>query len=406
MNKFSRKMVSVLAGLILVPISVLATDTYQPQTANSVYDDFANVDLGYLGISSKFHLFTEETATLSTHTNGNLAVKSAIIGTNFGTNEKGEATQLGTEIHYIQNFTPNNAELKMVAESTTRQTKLVVGPDISVSKSDHIYLNGTRTPSIAGEHIFQEQTAGDYINLPQEFAVLREKAITLQGLESSNKDVVTVDFKDMNKKNINVASNVNSLVIVNIDYKELASNTPLYINNQSNQILLFNVVSMPEDGEASINSQINYNSRNNQETENFMDANILWNFGTTNATVVVNRPFQGTILAPNSNIIANQNIDGSIISKYVTINAESHRWDLNSFTITPNDEQNSTETTTSQSDEQGVIGGNASSNYDHNSTDDTIYLPQTGSATSSGLISLGAILSSLSGLFIFRRNRK
>ncbi|UDM74611.1 choice-of-anchor A family protein [Vagococcus fluvialis] len=242
--------------------------------------------------------------------------------------------------------------------------------------------------------------------MPQEFAVLREKAITLQGLESSNKDVVTVDFKDMNKKNINVASNVNSLVIVNIDYKELASNTPLYINNQSNQILLFNVVSMPEDGEASINSQINYNSRNNQETENFMDANILWNFGTTNATVVVNRPFQGTILAPNSNIIANQNIDGSIISKYVTINAESHRWDLNSFTITPNDEQNSTETTTSQSDEQGVIGGNASSNYDHNSTDDTIYLPQTGSATSSGLISLGAILSSLSGLFIFRRNRK
>lgn len=242
--------------------------------------------------------------------------------------------------------------------------------------------------------------------MPQEFAVLREKAITLQGLESSNKDVVTVDFKDMNKKNINVASNVNSLVIVNIDYKELASNTPLYINNQSNQILLFNVVSMPEDGEASINSQINYNSRNNQETENFMDANILWNFGTTNATVVVNRPFQCTILAPNSNIIANQNIDGSIISKYVTINAESHRWDLNSFTITPNDEQNSTETTTSQSDEQGVIGGNASSNYDHNSTDDTIYLPQTGSATSSGLISLGAILSSLSGLFIFRRNRK
>ncbi|MDT2782931.1 choice-of-anchor A family protein [Vagococcus fluvialis] len=171
---------------------------------------------------------------------------------------------------------------------------------------------------------------------------------------------------------MNVTSNANSLVIVNIDYKELAGNTPLYINNQSNQILLFNVVSMPEDGEASINSQINYNSRNNQETENFMDANILWNFGTTNATVVVNRPFQGTILAPNSNIIANQNIDGSIISKYVTINAESHRWDLNSFTITPNDEQNSTETTTSQSDEQGVIGGNASSNYDHNSTDDTI----------------------------------
>ncbi|WP_257702324.1 Ig-like domain-containing protein [Vagococcus luciliae] len=33
-------------------------------------------------------------------------------------------------------------------------------------------------------------------------------------------------------------------------------------------------------------------------------------------------------------------------------------------------------------------------------------LPQTGSGTSSGLMSLGTILSSLSGLFIFRRNRK
>ncbi|HDH4207201.1 TPA: LPXTG cell wall anchor domain-containing protein, partial [Staphylococcus aureus] len=32
-------------------------------------------------------------------------------------------------------------------------------------------------------------------------------------------------------------------------------------------------------------------------------------------------------------------------------------------------------------------------------------LPQTGIATSSGLMSLGAILSILSGLFIFRRNK-
>ncbi|OTP33682.1 hypothetical protein A5798_000413 [Enterococcus sp. 6C8_DIV0013] len=41
-----------------------------------------------------------------------------------------------------------------------------------------------------------------------------------------------------------------------------------------------------------------------------------------------------------------------------------------------------------------------------NNTSKKQTLPQTGSATSSGLMSLGAILSSLSGLFIFRRNRK
>ena len=41
-----------------------------------------------------------------------------------------------------------------------------------------------------------------------------------------------------------------------------------------------------------------------------------------------------------------------------------------------------------------------------NNTSKKQTLPQTGSATSSGLMSLGAILSSLSGLYIFRRNRK
>ncbi|HDF0089696.1 TPA: LPXTG cell wall anchor domain-containing protein, partial [Staphylococcus aureus] len=41
-----------------------------------------------------------------------------------------------------------------------------------------------------------------------------------------------------------------------------------------------------------------------------------------------------------------------------------------------------------------------------NNTSKKQTLPQTGIATSSGLMSLGAILSFLSGLFIFRRNRK
>lgn len=75
--------------------------------------------------------------------------------------------------------------------------------------------------------------------------------------------------------------------------------------------------------------------RNNQETEDFGDNHLLWNFYDSTAsdkqyggTINVNAPFQGSVLAPSATVVANQNLDGNIIADKVIVNAETHRWDL------------------------------------------------------------------------------
>jgi len=62
---------------------------------------------------------------------------------------------------------------------------------------------------------------------------------------------------------------------------------------------------------------------------------LLWNFydGTKDnklydGEVILDRPFQGSILAPKATVTANQNFDGNVAANVVNINAESHRWDL------------------------------------------------------------------------------
>ncbi|MGV7331561.1 collagen-binding domain-containing protein, partial [Mycobacterium kansasii] len=52
--------------------------------------------------------------------------------------------------------------------------------------------------------------------------------------------------------------------------------------------------------------------RNNQETEDFGDNHLLWNFYDSTAsdkqyggTINVNAPFQGSVLAPSATVVAN-----------------------------------------------------------------------------------------------------
>ncbi|HCD08254.1 MAG TPA: hypothetical protein DEQ50_08375 [Lactobacillus sp.] len=42
----------------------------------------------------------------------------------------------------------------------------------------------------------------------------------------------------------------------------------------------------------------------------------------------IDRPFQGSVLAPKATINVNQNLDGNIVADKVNVNAETHRWDL------------------------------------------------------------------------------
>ena len=113
-----------------------------------------------------------------------------------------------------------------------------------------------------------------------------------------------------------------------------------------------NVINAPTD--LTIQSQIHYNNRANHETEDFSDANISWNFPSNVTNLAINAPFQGTIIAPRADVTANQNMDGTIIGKNVTLNAATNRWDPNEIFLADNPDNSgssdsSTDTTSSDS---------------------------------------------------------
>lgn len=99
------------------------------------------------------------------------------------------------------------------------------------------------------------------------------------------------------------------------------------------------IVNVDTEGASSINisSEIKliYDDgydRPNHETENFSDAQVLWNFKNRSNNQVINinsGRFQGSILAVGNTINAYVNVDGCIIADTVNIiGGESHRWDF------------------------------------------------------------------------------
>lgn len=122
---------------------------------------------------------------------------------------------------------------------------------------------------------------------------------------------------------------------VHLDADFLQQPYPLWIKGLSRNggplIITVDAHHQPLTLRSQIIPEIDGSSRNNHETEDFSDAKILWNF-TNASTINVNAPWQGTILAPQADIFANQNVDGSLIADQVTVNAETHRWDFQSTT--------------------------------------------------------------------------
>ncbi|NLC75557.1 MAG: choice-of-anchor A family protein, partial [Clostridiales bacterium] len=123
-------------------------------------------------------------------------------------------------------------------------------------------------------------------------------------------------------------------IYVTLTKAQLEQSTPIKITGLSkNRPGVIVNVDMQGSNSLHINSQITLVidgvQRNNKETEDFSDAKLLWNFPNSTQNIYVDRPFLGTILATGAYVVANQNLDGSIIADRVNINGgESHRWDF------------------------------------------------------------------------------
>ncbi|EMF0149859.1 choice-of-anchor A family protein [Enterococcus hirae] len=358
-------------------------ETYTPQDSGSIYDDLTG-DYGILGIASQFHIFAKEKTTINAHTNGNVATKELDANNNFGTDIITGDLQL--EINYVQ-ATDSLIGSSFTSEDSNRVNKFVVGSSISTGiENDRAVVNGSRIDHLSASELYQDRPGNTYIDFDTEFAKLEGASESLMSITPA-KTYLSSDFPDMNNRTIDVTGMGSSdVVIINVDASVLSMNTPLNIVNSENKILVVNVINAPAD--FTIQSQIHYNNRANHETEDFSDANISWNFPSNVTNLAINAPFQGTIIAPQADVTANQNMDGTIIGKNVTLNAATNRWDPNEIFIADNPDNSgssdsSTDTTSSDSSTDTTSSDSSTDTTSSDSSTDTTSSDSSTDTTSS-----------------------
>ncbi|WP_338037341.1 collagen-binding domain-containing protein, partial [Liquorilactobacillus aquaticus] len=356
--------VAFLSIMALLAFGVVLPSRVHADTNGSIFiskaggtaeEDFPGVEGNPLGIASVFHIFAMQ-ARLSAHTAGNLAVENLDGKVNFGTNISDG--KLAKEVSYIQNIT-SIQNSSFVQSQGSRTNKIILGKNINVAYTDngnHLAFNDTKMDHVKESEVYQDQGNEKYIDFEKEFEKLNVNSNTLAQTATSY-TIKNSDFSDENNRVIDVSKmspNENNKIIINLSSDILERDRPLIINGLSKEVnaptVVFNV-----DGDGSnynVGSQIKLRysdgtERHNKETEDFSDAHILWNFeNTKNGQVInINAAFQGSILAPNAELNANQNVDGNLIAKTININSETHRWDLQNTTV-------STSTTTTGTTEE------------------------------------------------------
>lgn len=346
-----------------------STTTATPQTAavalsqavthaNDAVADGGNVTDDYpdlhnmLGVSSQFHIFARE-AELHAHTNGNVAVQNLVGNVNFGTNIIEEL--LDKDISYIQNVS-NIAGSSFVSAGETRSNKVIFGEniEIDISNPNRPMVNGVYIDHLLASEVYQDKDGNVYIDFDKEFAKLEQLSASLSEA-SANVTYTSDSFEDMNQRVIDVTDmqpDADGHIVINLSADVLNTSTPLTIKGLSADAD-GNTVIINVDTAGATNYQVNSQikiiyddgtERNNKETEDFGDNHLLWNFYDSTASdklatgvINVDRPFQGSILAPAAEIDANQNIDGNIIANKVNVKAETHRWDLQDNVDNEND---------------------------------------------------------------------
>ena len=327
----------------------VANNNDEVPSGGKVSDDFSNENKNQLGYASNFHIFANE-ATLNAHTNGNLAVGTLNGNVNFGTNiHKG---YLDKDISYVQNHN-KIANSSFVEGNDDRVNKVVFGEqnNISfVSQKPIIYVDGTKIDHLTKDEVFQDKNGEKYIDFNEYFGKLENKSNSIANMDP----VITIDnsnFSDFNQRVINLEEyqpNEKNQIVINLDPDVLKMSTPLTIfglsdKKDSGTSVIINVDTQGADPYV-IDSQIkliysdkttNHTERPNQETDYFDDNHLLWNFYDSTASdklydgqIDVEKPFQGSVLAPKATVNVDQNLDGNIVADKVIVNAETHRWDL------------------------------------------------------------------------------
>jgi LPXTG-motif cell wall-anchored protein len=277
-----------------------------------------------LGIAGNFHIVAFDTATLNSHTNGNILARQLVANVNFGTNN------LANELSYAQSYT------KVHSTSAARDSDvLALGSENTVTLTNNGYsfaINGTKLDRPKNVWQDADTATQPFIDLAQVKSEISAVAATIGQLET-----------------INIASNLNSGGSCDASYLALTEPDKVGVFNisasdlSSYSYLGIKGFQSGHDGTVIINVDCNSapatlnlpvcemyvdnNKQNFKEVTNFVNGRVIWNFGDYSGTITTNLMY-ATVIAPDATINVNQNLNGTIIGKNVTINAESHRDDF------------------------------------------------------------------------------
>lgn len=240
-----------------------------------------------------------------------------------------------------------------------RDTLLVVGKDIAVTTTDHdsaSVLDGQKMDHF--KQIAQDQDGTTYIDFEKEFSQLRAVS---QSLSNGKTEAAVLSRQGFDYiLDLSTYEQQDGKIVLNLDAKDLTDQSgDLIIAGIPESVpVIVNVKSGTEQQKLDVQKKIvlkyaDGSTRTNQETENFTDSTILWNFESFGGLIHLNREWQGTILATDATLSGNSNIDGSIIVDKFLGAGETHRWDFQDKT--PTSEQPTEEVTPDPEPETEII---------------------------------------------------
>lgn len=320
---------------------------------NTSYYDASNP----LGIAGNFHVVAFNTATLKSHTNGNILAKNLSTTSNFGTKN------YGSELSYIQNY------LQIVGGSSADNDDILV---IGSSNSLLLFDNGNHfaiAPPGSNDTkkidqpwtVWQDNDTAllPFVNLTAVKTQIQEISSYLANQPNNN---ITPSTADMNNASLTLAPSA-TLGVYKLTADELAGGFFNGINVYSltgtatnNDIIDPNKITSVSD---TVIINIDCQNKavmvppvrmfldgylygpNGNIRDNYVRASevtspvtgvtgkiILNFFNSAGVTITLKDTTYATVIAPDANIIVESNVNGTIIGENVNINKETHRTDF------------------------------------------------------------------------------
>lgn len=313
---------------------------------------------GALGqFASSFHIVAFDTATLNSHTNGNILAKNAIANGDFGTRN------YENELSYIQNYIK-----PMQSSGSSESHRLVIGSENEMSLWDSNTAIGINQVKISKPYSImmdRDTEAAPFIDLND----VKQEILDISGYLSSQSNVNIQDIR-VYRQNENDSGQFSYIRILNPDAAGYLNTSAYEVNewaqrklhltgfettDRSDDLskarqgsLIINVdckgcndVYVPTESLVYFNAEFDANGNlisegkraDTCEVTEFSGGKVIWNFiNTTEQTKIYVTEITGIVIAPNASVYVNK-MNGNIIANNVVINGESHRTDFTGTTI-------------------------------------------------------------------------